>query len=475
MSHSNNQIKNLYNSFTEISEYKLLTKGQKEFVKLFFEGKNLFLTGAAGTGKSFVIKMLLDFLEKNGIFIGRTASTGVAALNIGGSTLHSFFGIGLALEDAPTLIQKLYKNKKVQSRLKSSHCLVIDEISMVKADLLDKLDLILKYYRHSNKPFGGLQVLLTGDIFQLPPVWKDDEERLFFFESRAWQEGNFSVIDLHEIVRQESDPEFAKLLNRVRFGEKGKYLDLLDSRKDFKFVEDEIEATRLFCKNVDVDNYNNERLSRINAPLFVYNSTDDALDDRFLDQLDKYCLAPKNLKLKVGAIVMCLYNMPDLGLVNGSMGVVKFLDKNEVRVKFKHKAISIPKCKWEIKEADPMLDGKVKYKTKASREQYPLKVAWASSCHKAQGSTIDRAVIDLSEAFAEGQAYVALSRVRNLESLSLIDFPHNKIKVNKKCLEFHEKIKDGLIYDGKDNQSNSFETKKDVDSQPESHTLGEIL
>jgi len=422
--------------FKQRPEWKGLTKLQKDFFDKFFHKKNICLTGPAGTGKSFCVNLLFKFLNEMQIFYGKTATTGVAALNISGVTIHSWSGMGLADENGMALLDKVSSNYKASGRIKSAKVLVVDEISMAKSDLLDKLDISCQYIRNNGKPFGGIQVIFVGDFLQLPPVFTHFEKEVFAFESQAWKDAGITMVHLTEIVRQHDEPEFAKFLNEVRMGTCKDY-SIIDECIDRVFPDDGIVPVKLFCKNVDVDNYNEMEL-KIVAPLKRYYST-DAGGDQWAKFFEKNCRAPASLELKVGAQVMLLKNIDmEQGLVNGSVGVVTEMLPDVVEVRFSTGDVHMiePK-KWEVRQIEDDGLGGMKPVVVASRTQIPLKLAWALTTHKSQGQTLDRAEINVGEAFANGQVYVALSRVRNLKSLRLNKFHPNKITVNKKCLDFY--------------------------------------
>jgi ATP-dependent exoDNAse (exonuclease V) alpha subunit len=432
----------LHEDFKQLPEYTTLTNGQKRFAQLFFEGKNLLLTGAAGTGKSHVLKLLFDFCTKQGVVMGKTATTGVAAFNIGGQTIHSFAGLGFGDEDIKNLIAAVGKKKKAVARISMCKVLVLDEASMLKAELLDKIDLVFKYYRFNNRPFGGVQIVFVADFLQLPPVWKKDEVKDFCFNSRSWKEAKVVTSNLTEIMRQKGDSAFAEALNKIRIGDVSG-LDLIKTRIGAEFPNDGIDPIRIFCKNVDVNSYNEERLALLPGTKKVYQARDFG-ETYHTDYFNKNCPAPETLELKVGAQVMLLTNMnTEIGLVNGSVGKVLSFSLEGPVVQFVHggKAI-VSENEWSIKEQEAKTGGGFKYKVVATRNQIPLKLAYACSTHKSQGATLDRAVIDLNEAFAEGQAYCALSRVRSLESLSVRDFPSSKIRVNQECLDFYKALEE---------------------------------
>jgi ATP-dependent DNA helicase PIF1 len=378
-------------------------------------------------------------LDSKGIFYGKTATTGVAALNIGGTTLHSWSGMGLADDNGMDLINKVKDNSKAVNRIKSSKVLVIDEISMAKSELIEKLDIVCQVIRDDERPFGGIQVVFVGDFLQLPPVFDKTENEQFAFDSEAWRSAKIRVVHLTEIVRQHDEPHFAKFLNEVRMGT-AKDLGMLKECVDREFPQDGIKPVKLFCKNIDVNGYNDKELEKLKHVSRTYGSMDDG-GESWKQFFDKNCPAPTYLKLKKGAQVILLVNKDvENGLVNGSVGVVENLYDNCVEVRFENGLFVIEPHAWEVKQNEfDHLTQTMKKTVLAKRRQIPLKLAWALTIHKAQGSTLNRAEIDISEAFAAGQVYVALSRVRNLKSLSVKPFSSKKIMVNKKCIDFYKK------------------------------------
>lgn len=429
----------LFEKFKLEPNYQIATDCQKKFFEEYFKGNNIFLSGAAGTGKSFALNSLAAFLDKNNVMVGMTATTGVAAFNIKGQTIHSWAGIGLGEDSSTELVSKVKNNKILMEKIIETHTLVIDEISMLKADLLDKLDNFFKLIRFSREPFGGLQLIFCGDFLQLPPVWQGDEDKDFAFNSDVWKNSGIKTVYLKEIVRQHGDPQFAELLNRLRVGDTSN-LELLKSRIDFKFPEDGIDPVFLFCKNYDVEKLNKEMLNEVSGEKKTFKSKDSG-SPYHISFFDKHCQAIANLELKIGAQVMLLTNIDTKqGLVNGSIGKVKGWSSGGIIVSFQTGDQIITEFKWELKEQQKV-SGKMQKVVVASRTQYPLKVAYALTVHKSQGSTLDRAVIDISEAFAEGQVYVGLSRVRDLKSLSVSSFAHSRVKVNSECLNFYKNLK----------------------------------
>lgn len=420
-----------------------LTPSQSRFAETFFCGDNCLLSGAAGTGKSFLVKALVDFLNEHRVNVAVTASTGVAAFGIGGQTIHSFAGLGLADEPVDQIISEVMKRGKVKERIRATHVLFLDEVSMIKGDLLDKVNAVFRAVRRSNDPWGGVQFCFVGDFLQLNPVFKGQEIQELAFESVSWRAADIQTVVLQEQMRQHSDPILLKVLNDVRVG-KTDSLHLLDGRIDASFPKDGVEGTRLFCKNVDVDTHNKERLRMLPTLSKTYLSYDSGIP-KYIDSLDRNCPAPKVLELKVGASVVLLCNVNiDEGLCNGSVGVVKSFSPNGVNVQFLKTTAMIDHNEWHIKEQEAGMDGKMMSKIRATRRQIPLKLAWASTVHRAQGQTLDRAILDMAEAFGVSMIYTSLSRVRDMESLSIVgSIPKDAIKVDPRCLTFYEAAERG--------------------------------
>lgn len=417
-----------------------LNKLQKFAVDQALQGANILLTGQAGTGKSYTLAELINQLGRKKIAYGLAAMTGVAALNIGGSTIHSWAGIGLAEEGGATLARKVNGNKRARERIIGAKVLIIDEISMCSKELFEKLDVVFRSVRKKFKvPFGGLQLILVGDFLQLPPVSRTTE-KAFCFESEVWEDANIHTVQLTEIVRQDSTGDFAKLLSKIRTGDYTEDdLDLLDTAFGRKFPEDGIQPVVLNCTNKNVDYFNQKKLDDLKGEAVTIEAEDSG-QANYVQFFERNCPAPKYLTLKIGAQVMLLHNIDvEGGLVNGSVGVVEGFNGKVPTVRFAN-GIQCPVVphKWEAKEQVFKEDGSWRMRKAATREQVPLKLAWAITVHKSQGQTIDRVILDAGDAFEEGMLYVALSRVRDLDSLSIKSINYDRIKVNKKCKAFYE-------------------------------------
>jgi ATP-dependent exoDNAse (exonuclease V) alpha subunit len=395
---------------------------------------NVCVTGAAGTGKSFLLKMIKDHFPHVHI----TASTGVASVNIGGVTIHSWAGIGNASMPAEEIARFINSGPgtKIRRQIKKAKLLAIDEISMISASVFDLINQVFQLVRQNELPFGGIQLVVLGDFFQLPPVSKDNQAE-FCFASDAWIYSEFKIFELTEIFRQ-SDIRFIQLLNNIRHAAlNDDDLALLSSRENLP-IPTEYNPTILVTHNYQADQINFDRLQALKTDESYSFKMSESGKDSSINFLKKNCLAPAELHLKLGAQVMMLKNsLQKQGIINGSIGIIIGFSKTDKlpKIKFSNgETCIIGPEEWSVEVFD---ETKQEKEIIAKIKQIPLILAWAITIHKSQGMTLDSALCNLSNVFAEGQAYVALSRVRSLDGLYLQGFKPSSLKVNPKVRQFY--------------------------------------
>ncbi|TVY46714.1 ATP-dependent DNA helicase PIF1 [Lachnellula cervina] len=472
-----------------------LSQEQQKVKKLVVsESKSVFFTGSAGTGKSVLMRAIIADLRKKYIKepdrVAVTASTGLAACNIGGVTLHSFGGIGLGKEDVPALVKKIRRNPKAKNRWIRTKILIIDEISMVDGDLFDKLEGIARAMRNNGRPFGGIQLVITGDFFQLPPVPDYDNKARgikFAFDAGTWPTAIHHTIGLTEVFRQK-DPVFANMLNEMRLGKiSDETVQAFKKLNRAPTFEDSIAGTELFPTRNEVDNANAFRMRDLIGKSYRFDATDTGTvtDENFREKLLANMMAPKSLELKKGAQVMLIKNLDEV-CVNGSLGkVVAFMNENTFDIYIERGEDGIAEGSFDEaagvqsnpssvsasysnkQEGRPntgrlfpvvefaLADGTVRRmlmlpdewkielpsgEIQAQRSQLPLILAWALSIHKAQGQTLERVKIDLKKIFEKGQAYVALSRATSQEGLQVLNFDKSKVMAHPRVAQFYNSL-----------------------------------
>lgn len=383
-------------------------------LSLLKSGRNVFLTGQAGAGKTYVINQYIQWLRSCDIPVAITASTGIAATHIGGVTIHSRAGIGIKDRLTDHDMELIQQKEHLHKNITKAKVLIIDEISMISANTLDMVDRVVQMIRRDGRPFGGLQVILVGDFFQLPPVMSSQDAnntKRFAFAAKAWKELNLAICYLHTQHRQD-EGDFSIVLNELRKWQASQEsIALLRTRMNSDITH--TNPVKLYTHNIDVDRINDEKLEELTGEERSYIAT-WAWDKKLLDTIKKSMLAPEVLYLKVWAQVLFVKNNPAKWYYNGTTGeVVGFVAwSGYPLVKIANgDVITAEPEKRSVENANEII---------VSVTQIPLKLARAITVHKSQGMTLDAAEMDLSKVFEPGQGYVALSRLKSLESLKLL-------------------------------------------------------
>lgn len=403
---------------------------QEQALQILKTGANVFLTGEPGSGKTHTVNQYVAYLRAHDIEPSITASTGIAATHVGGMTIHSWSGAGIKRSLSSYDLDALRERESLVKRIVAAKVLIIDEISMLDATVLDMVEQITRTLRGDGAPFGGLQVVFVGDFFQLPPIPEPGSTVQFAFEGRAWRSANPIVCYLSEQHRQE-DEVYLQTLSAIRRGDVDDSVYAhLETRRVTPDAEEK-EVTKLYTHNADVDRMNNDALGRIKADMKTY-TMDSVGNAKLVEGLKKNCMSPEVLTLKVGATVMFTKNNFEAGFVNGTLGTVIAFDRSTSRPVVKTnagKTITAEVMEWAIEDSGKIL---------AKVMQVPLRLAWAITVHKSQGMSLDAAHMDLGRAFEYGQGYVALSRVRTIEGLYLQGLNARALEVHPRVLEIDE-------------------------------------
>jgi len=418
------------------------------------EGRNACVTGGAGTGKSYNIRKVIEYCDDNNIQVARTAMTGMASLQLPeGETVHSCFKTGLHHSKLHLInvVTSYIFQKETSYLLRILDLIIIDEMSMMRADFLELLDAILKYVMQNELPFGGKQVIFSGDFMQLPPIVKDDEDihiknNYWAFESPVWAELELKIIYLTEIKRQD-DINFSNALNMIRAGAVNQSVnDYFFKTHSHKFPLG-TEPVKLLSTNVEVETNNMARLKVLATEQEKYVAEITADNEFYRKKIINDVVAMENLYLKVGCQVMILKNCKG-SYVNGSMG--EYLGKHKIKTEDEgievealqirlfdnNSIVYLEPAQWTIEKT---IDG-IKH-VYASFTQFPVKLGYAITIHKSQGMSIDYLEVNLGKCFADGMAYVALSRARKYEGLRVTNWNSRAVKCNKKAFDFYMGLK----------------------------------
>ena len=406
---------------------------QEKALAILKSGKNVFLTGSAGTGKTYVLNQYIDYLKERKVKVAVTASTGIAATHMNGMTIHSWSGIGVKEFITQGNLVSMNSKKYLKDHLEKVKVLIIDEISMLHKNQINAVDVVLRYFKKNEEAFGGIQVVVCGDFFQLPPIGNQGEasKDKFAFMAEAWVKAKLSVCYLTEQYRQ-NDNDLNLILNEIRTGDLSEksYATLQNASKNV--LDENVEPTKLYTHNYDVDRINAQHLSQLSGTPKKFKAKTSG-NKKLVETLKNSVLAGEELVFKIGAKVMFVKNDKEHRYVNGSLGkVLGFTDKGFPSVKLLNgKTITTEIENWAIIDDNG--------KTLASYNQIPLRLAWAITIHKSQGLTFEKAIIDAQSAFAHGQVYVALSRCKSFEGIVLRSkISYSSVKTDRVVREYSD-------------------------------------
>jgi ATP-dependent DNA helicase PIF1 len=407
---------------------------QNTALNILKTGQNVFLTGSAGTGKTYILNEYILYLKSRRIYPTIVAPTGIAASHLNGQTIHSFFSLGIRNEIDESFIQSLLEKKYLQMRFSKLSVLIIDETSMVSPFVFSSMNIILKTFKNNDKPFGGIQVVLSGDFFQLPPIARSKTDKRFAWQVSSWKELDLQTCYLEKKFRQ-NDDVLISILDEIRSGKiSSKTHDALNSRIGIT-LDTAFKPTKLYTHNLDVDKINNDELSKLSSPVQNFFYTSQGVKSN-IEKIFKSSMVQEKIVLKKDAVVIFIKNNPEKGYINGTTGIVIDFSKDEnlpiVKLSNGY-TVKVPFEDWSIENDKGSITAKV--------SQLPLKLAWAITIHKSQGMTLNSAQIDLSKTFEVGQGYVALSRIKSIKGLELIGFNDTALMVDPLILSIDNRIK----------------------------------
>lgn len=405
-----------------------LSPCQENAFKTLKESKqNVFLTGVAGSGKSYLIREFLKGLDRNEFPV--LASTGAAAVLIGGRTFHSFFSLGVMEGGPQATFLRASQDRRLGHRLRKIRGFILDEVSMVSGSALTVAEHLCRHFLESEEPWGGIRVIAVGDFGQLPPVDKIAGTRDWAFLAEVWKTSAWQTEFLKTILRTE-DEDYLKILNRIRDGVIDEAVEnYLEARTLIDETDQDIPY--FLARRRQVDRWNAERLAGLPKKEIVIPSEYSG-PPGLKEQLKKIAPIPERLVLKEGALVMTRINDPRYRFINGSVGIVTAIGEKEIFIRLRSREVAIEKTSFSLMSAD----GEIL----ATARNFPLNLAYALTIHKAQGVTVDRMVTDLRGLWDPGQAYVALSRLESGNGLTLVGWDRDSIRVDPKVVEFHKTL-----------------------------------
>lgn len=409
-----------------------LSDEQNQALELLKSGENVFLTGGAGSGKSFVLRHFMQSQDPEVLPI--LASTGAAAVLLGGRTFHSFFGIGIMEGGLQATLDRAGKDGRLMKRLRNVEGVIIDEVSMISGEAFFAAEYLCRYARQSDLPWGGLRIIVVGDFAQLPPVTRFSQKRDWCFLNEVWQKSNFVTYELTHNQRV-SETNYLDILKSIREGKITKEVsDFLNSKTEEH--DEDRSGTRLFPRKEQSEAYNQKKLNEINDEEIVIDSI--YLGElKNIENLKRAAPLPEKLKLKVGCEVLFIKNDPNKRWVNGTRGKIVSIEPDEIIVKKDHiyssgREVKVEKAQFSMLDAD----GQVK----ASMIQFPLILAYATTIHKSQGATLDELWCDLGQLWEPGQAYVALSRLKSSKGLHIVRWSTRSFIADPQVKNFYSQI-----------------------------------
>jgi ATP-dependent DNA helicase PIF1 len=407
---------------------------QKIALDILQSGQNVFITGSAGTGKTYLLNQYIQYLKERKILPAIVAPTGIAASHLNGQTIHSFFGLGIREFADEWFIDSLQQKKYLNERFAKLKILIIDEVSMISPEIFSSMDKILKAFKFSNEPFGGVQVVISGDFFQLPPVSKERKVKRFAWQAEIWRDLDLNTCYLEEKFRQDEN-KLINILDDIRSGEISEASQTYLKDQYQKDLDISFRPTKLYTHNMDVDRINSKELEQLDGEPRVFPHTAKGTKKN-IEKIFKTSLVWEELVLKIDAVVLFIKNNLEAGYINGTTGKVVDFDKDDnmpiVEI-FSGRRIKLSPEDWSLENENGNIVATV--------SQIPLRLAWAITIHKSQGMTLDAAEIDLTRTFEPGQGYVALSRIKSIDGLKLMGINDMALRVDPLILQIDDRMK----------------------------------